>query len=412
MLSARQMSSKTTIVPRRHFLRCVGAGLAVATAQTSSIGATAGDPPKSFPRQKVAYPIFGNLTPVFASPDRVIRETVGLRPFRESGPNLTVEKIGSKTVAHNYGHGGSGWSLSWGSSAEAVSKALESGENRYAVIGCGALGITSAILLQKAGKQVTIYTKDRHPNITSSVATGVWSPDSRICLEPYATEAFGQWWSATCRNSFKTYQSYIGLPGEPVEWVESYNVSDRPWDVVAEERKKEEGLKFGHFNDYVRDLTPASVDLAPRDNPFSEPYAKKGTRMIFNISSYIRVLIEEFASLGGRIESRAFHQASDLVNLSEKTIINASGLGSKILFSDKKMRPVRGQLCALIPQAEVRYNFSNNDAYTIARKDGIIIGASKNGIIDSTNLDFDPVQNSESILAIARSMQGLKTFGS
>jgi D-amino-acid oxidase len=46
---------------------------------------------------------------------RVLRERVGLRPFRKSGVRLEKEKFSdSRTVIHNYGHGGSGFTLSWG----------------------------------------------------------------------------------------------------------------------------------------------------------------------------------------------------------------------------------------------------------------------------------------------------------
>src|SRR5579859_4850138 len=75
------------------------------------------------------------LPPVRASMDRVTRITVCTRPFRADGPRLDVERIGEKTVVHNYGHGGSGWSLSWGSGAIAVRNALSTGANRVAVIG-------------------------------------------------------------------------------------------------------------------------------------------------------------------------------------------------------------------------------------------------------------------------------------
>ncbi|MEY2555987.1 MAG: D-amino-acid oxidase [Verrucomicrobiota bacterium] len=45
----------------------------------------------------------------------VLRERVGLRPFRKSGVRLEHEKLrDGRTVIHNYGHGGSGFTLSWG----------------------------------------------------------------------------------------------------------------------------------------------------------------------------------------------------------------------------------------------------------------------------------------------------------
>src|SRR5260370_38905563 len=91
------------------------------------------------------------LVPVRASTDRITRITVCTRPFRAQGPRLDTEKVGSKLVVHNYGHGGSGWSLSRGSSSIAVRKAIATGEREIAVIGCGALGLTSALLLQRFG---------------------------------------------------------------------------------------------------------------------------------------------------------------------------------------------------------------------------------------------------------------------
>jgi hypothetical protein len=46
---------------------------------------------------------------------RVLRERVGLRPFRKSGVRLEREKLrDGRTVIHNYGHGGAGFTLSWG----------------------------------------------------------------------------------------------------------------------------------------------------------------------------------------------------------------------------------------------------------------------------------------------------------
>src|SRR6516225_2011097 len=53
------------------------------------------------------------LAPVHVSFDRVVRTTVGLRPHRDGGFVLKVEKVGAKTIVHNYGHGGAGMSLAW-----------------------------------------------------------------------------------------------------------------------------------------------------------------------------------------------------------------------------------------------------------------------------------------------------------
>src|SRR4051794_39706984 len=84
------------------------------------------------------YDALGPIVPIRAHVDRIFRITVCLRPFRAAGPRLDVERVGDKVVVHNYGHGGSGWSLSWGSADLVVRKALvaSNGKKGVAVIGC------------------------------------------------------------------------------------------------------------------------------------------------------------------------------------------------------------------------------------------------------------------------------------
>jgi D-amino-acid oxidase len=51
----------------------------------------------------------------------VLAERVGLRPFRRSGVRLERDSLrDGRTVIHNYGHGGAGFTLSWGCAREVV----------------------------------------------------------------------------------------------------------------------------------------------------------------------------------------------------------------------------------------------------------------------------------------------------
>ena len=113
--------------------------------------------------------------------DRVIRTVVGLRPLLRNGGGFRVEKqrFGKKVVIHNYGHGGRGVGMSWGTSHLAVKEALGLGEKTYAVIGCGAVGLATGRLLQRRGFSVTIYAKDLPPHTTSNVAEAQFDPDVR-----------------------------------------------------------------------------------------------------------------------------------------------------------------------------------------------------------------------------------------
>jgi D-amino-acid oxidase len=54
------------------------------------------------------------------APPKVVAERVGLRPFRKSGIRLEKDRLGGRTVIHNYGHGGAGFTLSWGCAGQVV----------------------------------------------------------------------------------------------------------------------------------------------------------------------------------------------------------------------------------------------------------------------------------------------------
>ena len=171
-------------------------------------------------RAAMPFDPFAGVEPIRASADRIFRTTVCLRPFRAAGPRIAVEQVGRKRVVHNYGHGGSGWSLSWGSAELAVPMAMADGVRDIAVIGAGALGLTAALTAQRAGARVTIYAKEQFPHVRSARATGTWSPDSRIAMEEAVDPGFADRWERMARTSFSLYQSYLGLAGDPVEWTD------------------------------------------------------------------------------------------------------------------------------------------------------------------------------------------------
>ena len=58
----------------------------------------------------------------------VLAERVGLRPFRKSGVRVECTRLSDgRTVIHNYGHGGSGFTLSWGCSENVLQLAAAPG---------------------------------------------------------------------------------------------------------------------------------------------------------------------------------------------------------------------------------------------------------------------------------------------
>jgi glycine/D-amino acid oxidase-like deaminating enzyme len=311
------------------------------------------------------YPV-PPLAPVRAQADRIFDVTVCLRPFRAAGPRLDTEQVGDALVVHNYGHGGSGWSLSWGSGAVAVGKAMAGSPRDVAVVGCGAIGLTSAILAQRAGARVVIYARELLPHTRSARATGTWSPDSRIALAGAVAPGFPALWEQMTRASFKEYRNYLGLPGSPVEWNDRYIVSDR------ERVRPADPLGFADYGDRVADLEPDYETLPAGSTPFPGE-VRRGSSMMFNIPDYGRTLLNDFLLAGGRIVVRTFHSPGELGSLKEKVVINCPGYGGRALWADDSIVPVRGQLAWLIPQDEVDYGLIYDGISALARRDGILV---------------------------------------
>lgn len=304
------------------------------------------------------------LAPMKVSANRIIGTTVCLRPFRAAGPRQDAETVGDKLVVHNYGHGGSGWSLSWGSALVAVKTALAGGERDIAVIGCGALGLTAATVAQRAGARVTIYAKDRPAESRSARATGVWSPDSRIALASAVDPGFPARWEELARRSFRMHQQYLGLADAPVEWIDRYLLAD-------EIREETNTLGFAHYADRVYDLTPHGERLEPGAHPFPTRYARRGATTMFNITAYQHLLLNDFLVGGGRIETVEFRNPADLAALKQKVIINCPGYGARDLWKDQSVTPVRGQIAWLIPQPDALYSVQYNGVSAISRRDGL-----------------------------------------
>ena len=195
------------------------------------------------------------------SMDRIVKETVGLRPFRASGPRLETEQLGHKTIVHNYGHGGSGWSLSWGTGNIARQMVLATNDKKVALLGCGTVGIATARLLQESGCEVTIYTKDVPPNVTSNLATGTWSPASRVCDPAVARPEFRAVWEEATRFSFRRFQFLLGL-NDIACWGEEYSVYD--------EVPQRTGTSAGGEVYDIPGLLPERVRLSKKEQPFKD----------------------------------------------------------------------------------------------------------------------------------------------
>lgn len=340
---------------RRHVLLSSSALVAAACAQT---------PDQATTSTKSQLP----GAPLKISADRVTRITVCTRPFRPAGPRIERELFGEKTVVHNYGHGGSGWSLSWGCAEEAVTLAQSDQPTRAAVIGAGVIGLTTALRLIQTGAAVTIYAEDLPRETRSARATGVWSPSSRIALHSAASDGFADNWERWARASYQTHQSYIGSLGAPVEYVPFYSLrSHDPAPGTAARRN------FLHLSRRLRDMIPRGQSLPQDSHTFPVASAWRSTDMAFNIAAYTDRLVRDFLAMGGRLVRRSFADKSEILDLPESLIMNCTGYGAKALWGADDLAPVRGQINWMPPQPDARYGLYYEDVYVLSRGDGVIV---------------------------------------
>jgi len=339
------------------------------------------------------------LAPIRASLDRLFDITVCLRPFRAAGPRLDTEQVNGKLVVHNYGHGGSGWSLSWGSATVAVRKAMQASPKEIAVIGCGALGLTSAIVAQGAGAQVTIYARDMLPDTRSARATGSWTPSSRIALESAAAPEFPALWEEMARISFKTYRRYLGLPGNPVEWTDRYYMNDA---APHAHPVSPAPLPFADYSDRIRDIMPAAEELPPGSTPFPVANVRRTSLMQFNIADYGHTLMSDFLAAGGKFVRAEFAALGEVSRLKEKVVINCPGYGARALCKDETVVPVRGQIGWLIPQPEVNYGLYYDGVSVLARRDGVVVQVLEGGDMRGYNDTNEMPDRAESEDAVNR----------
>lgn len=303
------------------------------------------------------------LSPVHVAADREIRTVVGLRPYRPSGFVVRAEKFDETLVVHNYGHGGGGITLSWGTARLAVDLAAQGYTGPVAVLGCGAVGLATARFLQESGLRVTIYTEYLPPRTTSNIAGGQWFP-VLVSDHQHRTGAFLEQFLSASRYAYQRYQTMVG-PRYGVRWIRNYFLQHEPW--------QEESLTGLHSP--LVSMMPELRDLSPQEHPFSGyEYVRQFDTMLIEPPVYLAAMLEAFRIAGGTVVVRKIQQISDITSLAEKLVFNCTGLGAKALFNDDDLTPVKGQLTILLPQPEVEYNLLAGDLYMFPRSDGILLG--------------------------------------
>lgn len=322
----------------------------------------------------------------------------GLRPTRTAGPRIAFAPKGQgpdllpRAMVHNYGHGGGGITLSWGSAREAARLAFTeparaaTKDNQMVVLGAGIVGLATAqALLDEARRrnvplQILLRARDLpgqpgHERIVSSIAGGQFAP------------SFGGAWSDDLKrrlltDSLATFRRHAA------------------WGV-------EERINYAIGGSAELDLVDALVTGRAPGQPL-RPIASPFRRVACQVFAYRTYLIEPprymrslWTSLlaSGKVTPQPvdIHDPTHLNELPDTLIVNCMGLGAKAIAErqNKEFFGTEGQIVRYRPADYSPSRFAylySGVGYIFPRSDYIVIGGSADPQPQTETAAHDPKQ--------------------
>jgi len=300
---------------------------------------------------------------------------------------------GPRHLIHNYGHGGAGMTLAFGSAELAADLAdpiiareqAEGRTARVAILGAGVIGLTTARAIRRRhpATAITIFARECEPaETTSHKAGGMFAPISNL----------GEYHEASQRALLAKV-----LAG-----------SSRMLVAMSRDRGYA-GLGLSRRPTYSIDETGRGAVRV---------HLGKGTRAVKRYDSWLidptlvlPGLKRELQEKGVSFIVRHFADEKEVYQLAQSIIVNCTGLGAKALFGDELVEARRGHLVLLPNPKKLRYLITSwcgaGTRYLFARENDIVIGGST--LRDDLVPEFDPmnpadVRAGERILRSARSL--------
>ena len=311
-------------------------------------------------------------TGLHASPDlrddRVGCYVAGIRPYRRSGIRVAIETIGNTKVVHNYGHGGAGVTMSFGSAHEVLTlvRTLPRPRTPIVVLGSGVCGLTTALILVQAGFETVVRSASFPPDTTSDVAGGQFAP-SLVGTGRNSEER--QRFDRMLRRSF---HEFMRLEGH------EFGIHQRP-NFIA-------GGGGGGLRRLPRELLgpeqrydrlPFEADLGP---------GSMIPTLLIEPPVFMPRLMHECRRLGVHFEHGIIDGRDAVAALSASIAINCLGARAD-LITDDELVPIRGQLVHMKSQ-DLPYLLSHRNGYIFPRSDAIVLGGSfERGVRDRRPTD-------------------------
>ncbi|MDO8583182.1 MAG: FAD-dependent oxidoreductase [bacterium] len=260
-------------------------------------------------------------------------------------------------------------------------------KQKILILGAGVSGLSTAILLLKKGYSVMIWAKDLPPNTTSNKAAAIWYP--YLC---YPRNKAIPW----AKTTFEYFQNEIMVdPNSGCiarTFTEMFDkLQPAPWWKDAFPGKIERPVKKELPKGYIDGYRIQSI--------------------VIDTSLYMKYLMNSFKSLGGEIIQKEIKDIQKAL-AEYRLVINCTGLGSKELFNDDKIYPVRGQMVKIkatgFDQAIVDSEGPNTLSLEVPRINDIMLGGTAQ--VNNWNIEVDPRDTEEILRKIALIAPGLKNI--
>ena len=276
------------------------------------------------------------ITPPNLETTHLGRKILCHRPMRHGSPNMSVEKKDGKIIAHNCGHGGSGWTLGPGSAVYVNNLLLNSQTDLtqdapITIVGAGALGLFTAYDLQQKGFRNITIIAENFEGLTSHNAGGLLAPVSmdndpkmQKIIDQIGIDAY-KFYEAIAKRKHDHFKD--GAVIVPTYFKDRADSGLEPYVGKVMRPAKDVILDFGNGT---------TQNMVSYDDGIFIDTAKMMTELNKYLKSkkikFVQKKVKSFAEIDG------------------KFIINCSGLGSSKLNGDEKMASVQGHLIMLKDQ--------------------------------------------------------------
>lgn len=239
---------------------------------------------------------------------------------------------------------------------------------RVIVVGAGVVGLSCAVRLLEDGHRVDVLARELPLETTSAVAAALWYPYRAYPVERVTA------WSAVSYQEYARLAEVADTGVQMRQGTELHRTRvDDPWWMSA---------------------VPGLARVSAMDAPYVDGWSF--TAPVVETPVYLRWLTKKVVSLGGTLTRMALGGLPEQAEV----VVNASGLGARLMADDATVRPVRGQVVYVEQVGLDRWWLDGSGpTYVVPRSKDIVVG----GTDDEGEWDRTPVpETADRILDRAR----------